>query len=57
MIIEIKKPLTKAKLAKAHRAIQNNKKKKGFNPDPFIGKIAWNEDGMTIQRLMRNEWL
>ncbi|HOX81387.1 MAG TPA: hypothetical protein PLJ60_03510 [Chryseolinea sp.] len=57
MIVEIKKPITKAKLAKAHRTIQNKKKKKGFNPDQFLGKVKWEGDGVSIQRLMRDEWL
>jgi len=57
MTIEIKKPITKEKLEKAHRTIQKKRTKKGFNPDQFLGKIKWNGDGLAIQRLMRNEWL
>lgn len=58
MTIEIKKPITKAKLEKAHQAIQAKKtKKKGFNPDQFIGKIKWDGDGLAIQKQMRDEWL
>jgi len=58
MTIEIKKPITKAKLEKAHRTIQSSKKtKKGFNPDQFLGKVKWDGDAVAIQRLMRDEWL
>lgn len=57
MIIEIRKPITKAKIIKAQKAIQKNRAKKGFNPDLFLGKIKWDNDGLTIQRMMRNEWL
>lgn len=57
MIVEIKKPITKAKLAKAQRTIQNTKAKKGFNPDQFLGKVKWIDDGVVIQKLMRNEWV
>ena len=58
MTIVIKKPITKAKLEKAHLAIQGKKiKKKGFNPDEFLGKIKWEGDGLAIQKKMRDEWL
>ena len=57
MIVEIKKPITKAKLAKAQRTIQKKKTKKGFNPDQFLGKVKWSGDGVAIQKLMRDEWL
>ncbi len=57
MIVEIKKPITQAKLVKAQRAIQKGRKKKGFNPDPFLGKIKWKGDGVELQRIMRDEWL
>ena len=56
MVIEIKKPITRSKLVKAHRDLQKKSKKKGFNPDLFLGKIKWSEDGLKLQRLMRNEW-
>ncbi|MBX2914314.1 MAG: hypothetical protein KF856_03470 [Cyclobacteriaceae bacterium] len=55
MLIEITKPITKAKLEKVRRALLS-KKKKGFNPDPFIGKIKWGGDALSIQREMRDEW-
>jgi len=54
MLIEIKNPITKAKLEKARRALMS--RKKGFNPDPFIGKIKWGKDALLIQREMRDEW-
>jgi len=57
MVIELKKPITKAKLEKAQRSLQKRKKKQGFNSDLFLGKIKWGEDGLTIQRMMRDEWL
>lgn len=57
MTIEIKKPVTKEKLEKAYKAILMKKKKKGFNPDQFLGKIKWGGDGLTIQKQMRDEWL
>jgi hypothetical protein len=56
MTIEIKKPITKAKLEKAYRAVQKKNTTKGFNPDQFLGKVKWG-DGLAIQRLMRDEWL
>jgi hypothetical protein len=57
MTIEIKNPVTKAKLEKAYQVIRNKNKKKGFNPDQFLGKIKWGGDGVTIQKQMRDEWL
>jgi len=57
MIVEIKKNITQSKLDKAQKKIQRNRAKKGFNPDPFTGKIKWEMDGLSIQRMMRNEWL
>ncbi len=57
MIVEIKKNITQSKLDKAQKTIQRNRAKKGFNPDPFTGKIKWEMDGLSIQRMMRNEWL
>lgn len=55
MLIEIKKPITKAKLEKASKALKK-RKKKGFDPEPFLGKINWKGDGLAIQQKMRNEW-
>lgn len=56
MTIEIKKPITRAKLAKAGKMFQNKKGKKGFNADLFFGKINWQMDGVKFQRMVRNEW-
>ena len=56
MVIEIKRPITSSKLTKAQRDIQRKRKKKGFNPDSFLGKINWGNDGLKLQKLMRNEW-
>lgn len=57
MTIEIKKPVTKAKLEKAYKAIRKKSRKKGFNPDQFIGKVKWSASGLAIQKQMRDEWL
>lgn len=56
MVVEIKKPITKAKLAKALQTIQSKKRKNGFNPDQFLGKIKWPGEGLEIQKLMRDGW-
>jgi len=56
MVVEIKKTITKAKLAKALQTIQSKKRKNGFNPDQFLGKIKWPDKGLEIQKLMRDEW-
>ena len=56
MVIEIKRPITGSKLAKAQRDLQKKRKKKGFNPDQFLGKIDWKGDGLKLQKSMRNEW-
>ena len=57
MTIEIKKPITKAKLAKVEKQFLNRKiLKKGFDADLFFGKINWVKDGVKLQRMMRNEW-
>ncbi len=54
MIVEIKKPITKAKLKKAEQLLK--KKSKGFDPEKYAGKIKWEGDPVSIQREMRNEW-
>ena len=56
MVIEIKRPITSSKLTKAQRDLQRKRKKKGFNPDSFLGKINWGNNGLKLQKLMRNEW-
>lgn len=57
MIIRLKNPITRDKLSKAQQAVRKGRKPKGFNPDPFIGKIKWAQDAVKIQRQMRNEWI
>jgi hypothetical protein len=54
MIVEIKKPITKAKLKKAEQLLK--RKSKGFDAEKYAGKIKWGADAISIQREMRDEW-
>jgi hypothetical protein len=58
MVIEIKKPITRAKLENAGKQIRKSRKKQksGFNSRPFFGKVKWGMDGVALQRMMRDEW-
>lgn len=57
MILEIKKPITKAKIEKIRERLAGIKTaKKAFNPAKYAGKINWGGDALEIQKNMRDEW-
>ena len=57
MIVEVKKPLTKAKIEKLLQKLSTNKStKKPFKASLFCGRIKWGGDAPDIQNQMRDEW-
>ncbi len=54
MILEIKKPITKAKIEKIRERLAGIKTaKKAFNPAKYAGKINCGGDALEIQKAMR----
>jgi hypothetical protein len=45
-----------ARPARKQSAKSKARPKKGFDPEPFLGKIKWGEDPMRIQQQMRYDW-
>lgn len=57
MILELKKPVTKAKVEQLSVKLSGAKSaKKPFNAAQYSGKIKWDSDALTIQKQMRDEW-
>ena len=57
MILEIKKPITKAKIERIKEKLAGVKSvKKAFDPSKYAGKINWGDHAMAVQKMMRDEW-
>ena len=53
MVVILKKGLSVKKL---NQAISKLTVKKGFEASKFCGTVKFNEDGLAIQKALRNEW-
>ncbi|MEP7170196.1 MAG: hypothetical protein ABI855_12560 [Bacteroidota bacterium] len=53
MVLVVNKKTSKKSL---ERFFQSRKGKKPFNPKKYLGAIRFDEDALTIQKRMRNEW-
>lgn len=56
MEIVIKKGMKREEIEKKLRKLEDNSKRKLFNPQKYLGKINWKKDALEIQKKMRNEW-
>jgi hypothetical protein len=53
MVLIIDKSTTKKELQKF---LSSGSRKKTFNAKKYFGAIRFEEDGLTIQKRLRNEW-
>ncbi len=57
MILELKKPITKAKIERMTQKLTTVKSaKKKFTAAKYTGKIKWEDNAIDIQKAMRDEW-
>ena len=57
MVVELKKPITKAKIEKlTQRLTEAKSAKKPFDATLFGGTINWGASALDIQKQMRDEW-
>ena len=57
MTVEVRKPITKAKLEKAAKLIAAKSKRKTFNAKKHLGKLKGvYGDAIEYQKKLRNEW-
>ncbi|MBC8047782.1 MAG: hypothetical protein H7Y00_13375 [Fimbriimonadaceae bacterium] len=55
MVVVLNKKLSKKEIDAVIKKTVS-KKKKGFDPDKYVGKVKWNEDAVSYQKEVRNEW-
>lgn len=56
MEVIIKSGMKKKEIINKLKKLENSPKRKLFNPYKYLGKIAWNEEPLIIQKNLRNEW-
>jgi hypothetical protein len=57
MVATIKKGASKEELKAIHqRIIENSSAHKKFDAHKFCGAVKFNEDGLEIQKKLRDEW-
>lgn len=57
MVTKIKRGASKEEILSIFSKLEENKNnRKGFDAYKFCGKVKFNEDGLDIQKKMRDEW-
>lgn len=55
MVLIVKKGSTKKTLRSVEQKMLKHKFV-GFNPDKYLGAVAFEQDGLSLQLSVRNEW-
>jgi hypothetical protein len=56
MVTNIKRGATKEEIRALFERINESKSAKGFDAYKYCGKIKFKEDGLKIQKTLRDEW-